>query len=108
MGKHQSKILQHLGVVAGVCDEIHLAELIDARIVQPRRKVSVGQAVKAMILNALGFSGRALYLNPRFYENRPVEVLIDEGLQAWVPVCSCIQFLWGRSRISCGISGFRT
>jgi hypothetical protein len=25
--------------------------------------------VKAMILNALGFSGRALYLNPRFYEN---------------------------------------
>jgi transposase len=80
MGKHQSKILQHLGVVAGVCDEIHLAELIDARIAQPRRKVSVGQAVKAMILNALGFSGRALYLNPRFYENRPVEVLIGEGL----------------------------
>jgi len=82
MEQHQSKLIQHLGIVAGVCDELGLAELIDERIPQPRRKVSVGQAVKAMILNALGFSGRALYLNPRFYENRPVEQLIGKGVTA--------------------------
>jgi hypothetical protein len=35
--------------------------------------------LSAMILNALGFSGRALYLTPRFYRNRPVEVLIGEN-----------------------------
>ena len=82
MEHHQSTLLQHMGIVAGVCDEIRLAALIDAHIEQPRRKVSVGQAVKAMILNALEFSGRALYLNPRFYENPPVEVLIGEGVTA--------------------------
>jgi len=79
--QQQSKLLQHLGIVAGVCNEIQLVERIDSCIAQPRRKVSVGQAVKAMILNALGFSGRALYLNPRFYENRPVESLIGEGIR---------------------------
>jgi transposase len=35
-----------------------------------------------MILNALGFSGRALYLTPRFYKSRPVDVLVGEGLTA--------------------------
>jgi hypothetical protein len=38
-----------------------LAYLIDSHIEQKRRKVSVGQAVQAMILNALGFSGHALF-----------------------------------------------
>ena len=51
-------------------------------LTKKRRKVSVGQAVQAMIVNALGFSGRALYLNTRFYESRPVEVLVGEGLSA--------------------------
>ena len=45
---------------------------------QKRRKVSVGQAVKAMISNALGLSGRALYLTKRFYASRPVDLLIGE------------------------------
>jgi len=75
-------LIQHLGLVSGVCEECRLAELIDARVSQKRRKVSVGQAVRAMILNALGFSGRALYLTPRFYANRPVDVLVGKGLQA--------------------------
>ncbi len=42
----------------------------------------MGTAVKAMIVNALGFSNKALYLTPQFYENRPVELLIAEGVQA--------------------------
>ena len=54
--KHQSKLMQHLGIVAGVCNESGLADLIDRQVAQKRRKVSVGQAVQAMILNALGFS----------------------------------------------------
>jgi len=75
-------LIQHLGLVSGICDECGLAGLIDGRIQQKRRKVSVGQAVQAMILNALGFSGRALYLTSRFYTNRPVDVLVGKGLQA--------------------------
>lgn len=78
----ENKVIQHIGIISGICDESGLVELIDEKVHQPRRGVSVGQAVKAMILNALGFSGRALYLTPRFYKNRPVDVLIGEGLSA--------------------------
>jgi transposase len=56
--------------------------LVDRHIEQKRRKVTVGQAVQAMILNALGFTGRALYLTPRFYKNRPVDLLVGEGVEA--------------------------
>ena len=80
--EHESKLIQHLGIVGGICNESRLAELIDSHIEQKRRKVSVGQAVQAMILNALGFTGRALYLTPRFYASRPVDVLVGEGLES--------------------------
>jgi transposase len=79
---HESKLIQHLGIVGGICNESRLAELIDNHIEQRRRKVSVGQAVQAMILNALGFTGRALYLTPRFYASRPVDVLVGEGIES--------------------------
>lgn len=79
---HETKLIQHLGIVSGICKECRLAELIDERITQPRRKVTVGQAVVAMILNALGLSGRALYLTKRFFVNRPVEQLIAEHISA--------------------------
>jgi len=82
MEKYESKIMQHLGIVAGVCNEIGLAETIDRLIPKPQRKVSVGKAVQAMIFNAMGFSNRALYLTPHFYDNRPVDILIGEGIQA--------------------------
>ncbi len=44
---------------------------------KPMRKVSVGHAVQAMIVNALGFTGRALYLTPRFMDHKPVDILIE-------------------------------
>ena len=80
--QHESKLIQHLGIISGICNENRLAELIDRHIEQKRRKVSVGQAVQAMIMNALGFSGRALYLTPQFYSSRPVDLLIGKGIQA--------------------------
>ena len=81
-GSQETKLIQQLGLISGICDESRLAYLIDLHIEQKRRKVSVGQAVQAMILNALGFSGHALYLTPRFYKSRPVEVLVGSGLRA--------------------------
>ena len=41
-----------------------------------------GQAVQAMVLNGLGLTGRAMYLTPEFYENKPVDVLIGEAIEA--------------------------
>ena len=70
--------LDHLGIVAGICQKIDLIKEID-RIVGPTdRKVSVGQATQAMILNALGFVGRALYLTPEFFENKDVMALVQK------------------------------
>ena len=48
--KHETKLIQHLGIVAGICKESRLAELIDGRVEQPKRHVTVGQATVAMIL----------------------------------------------------------
>ncbi len=78
----KQKQLQHLGIIAGICNEMGLINRIDKRIGKEKRKVSVGQAVQAMILNALGFSGRALYLTPEFFKNRPVDLLIGENVSA--------------------------
>jgi transposase len=74
--------LDHLGIVAGVCRHIQLMEQVDARVGPSERKVTVGEAVQAMVLNALGFASRALYLTPQFFANKPVDLLIREGLQA--------------------------
>ena len=81
---YSSKLLNHLGLVAGMCDELGLDDLVDRLIVQDgkKRMVSVGQAVKAMILNGLGFANRALYLTPRFFQDKPVERLLGEGIEA--------------------------
>jgi len=74
--------LDHLGIVAGICQAIDLIDQIDAQVPDRGRTVSVGQAVQAMVLNGLGFVGRALYLTPEFYRSKPVDLLIGEGIEA--------------------------
>lgn len=81
--KYETKRLDHLGIVAGVCKRIKLIELIDGTLPTPGgRKVSCGEATQAMVLNALGLTGRALYLMPEYLANKPVDILIREGLEA--------------------------
>ena len=80
--RYETKRIDHLGLVAGICREIDLVEEVDQRVGQGDRKVSCGQAVQAMVLNALGFVGRALYLMPDYLRNKPVDLLIDPSLRA--------------------------
>lgn len=80
--EYRTQNLDHLGIVAGVCEQIDLIGQIDARIPDTGRKVSVGQAVQAMVLNGLGLIGRALYLTPEFYEGKPVDLLIGKDIEA--------------------------
>ena len=76
---YSSKNLDHLGIVATVCKEIGLADEIDRIVgVDPRQKVTCGEAVVAMVLNAPGFVDRPLYLFPEFMETKPVEILINK------------------------------
>ncbi|PXF52670.1 MAG: hypothetical protein C4B56_04915 [Candidatus Methanophagaceae archaeon] len=63
--------------------EIGLADEINGIVgVDSRQKVTCGEAVVAMVLNALGFGDRTLYLFPEFMGTKPVEILIREGLKA--------------------------
>lgn len=82
--KYAVKDLDHLGLVAGMVDELKIVETIDAIIPQDleQRHVSVGLAVKAMILNGLGFVQRVLYMMPRFFQNKPLDRLLGAGIEA--------------------------
>jgi uncharacterized protein DUF4277 len=55
-----SQSLDHLGLVAGMYDELGIGQVLDEVIEQdPERRVAtVGQLVKAMVLNGLGFVNR--------------------------------------------------
>jgi transposase len=74
--------LDHLGIVAGVCQEIGLAAYLDALAAPHQQQVSVGTATVAMILNGLGFSNRRLYLVSQFFATKPVEHLLGPGITA--------------------------
>jgi transposase len=80
--EYQTERLDHLGIVAGVCQEAGIAEWLDKRAGEDRRSVSVGKATVAMVLNGLGFSNRRLYLVPQYFENKPVEHLLGAGITA--------------------------
>jgi transposase len=79
---YMNERLDHLGIVAGVCQEIGLAAWLDAQQPGNRQQVSVGTATVAMVLNGLGFSNRQLYLVPQFFANKPVEHLLGPGITA--------------------------
>src|SRR5215210_3741407 len=79
---HKSETLEHLGLVAGMFDELGIGDLVDEMVPQDlsQRKVSVAQALKAMVLNGLGFANRRLYLMPEFFRNKPTERLVGTGI----------------------------
>ena len=54
---YQSQILDHLGPVAGMFDELGIAAVMAKATQQDpaRRMVTAGHAVKPMVLNGLGF-----------------------------------------------------
>lgn len=75
--------LDHLGIVAGIIDEIGIAEYINEKIGRSsREKVSAGIMVKAMILNGLGFVSAPLYMFSKFFEGIATEHLLGEGITA--------------------------
>jgi len=77
----QVQDIDHLGIVAGIVDEIGLVEEIDRQIgVHPQQILSTGQVVKAMILNGLGFVSAPLYLFSAFFEGKATEHLLGPGV----------------------------
>jgi transposase len=81
---YRTQVLDHLGLVAGMFDELSIAEVIDKATQQDpaMRLVTAGQAVKAMVLNGLGFVNQQLYLVPHFFQNKPTSRLIAPAIKA--------------------------
>ena len=75
---YRSQVLDHLGLVAGMFDELGIGDALDqATHHNPEmRDLTVGEAVKAMVLNVLGCINQALSLVPRFFQKKPTYRLI--------------------------------
>ena len=74
--------LDHLGLVAGLIDEIGIVPKINQLVGEkPGEIVSPGLVVKAMIINGLGVVSAPLYLFSQFFEGKAIEHLIGAGIQ---------------------------
>jgi len=80
----ESKVINHLGLVAGMCDTLEIVSQIDNKIKQDavQRNISIGTIVKSLILNGLGFAQRSLYMVSHFFEDKPVSLLLGEGIES--------------------------
>ncbi len=79
--KIEVKTINHLGIIAGIIDEIGIVEIINEQLgVQPQEKLTSGIIVKSIILNALGFVSRPLYLFPQFFQDKATEHLFGGGI----------------------------
>jgi transposase len=76
--------LSHLGIVAGVIKKIGLIEKIEQKLIKKsnNQKISHGQSAAGMILNGLGFTQRRLYLVSSFFNNKPVDKYLGDGVKA--------------------------
>lgn len=73
--------LDHLGIVAGILDEMELVEEVNKKVgIKTKETVSPGQVMKAMILNGLGFLSAPIYLFDTFFFGKATEHLIGEGV----------------------------
>ena len=66
---YRTQVLDHLGLVAGMFEELGITEVIDRATKQDpeMRIVTAGHAVKAMVLNGLGLIKHQLSLGPHVF-----------------------------------------
>lgn len=77
------KNLDHLGLIAGIVDDLKIETIVDSLIPKDvREKISAGKIIKAIILNGLGYMSQPLYLFPEFFRDKPVEKLLGYGIKA--------------------------
>jgi Domain of unknown function (DUF4277) len=63
--------------------DLGLIAMIDRRLVPDEQEViTPGEAVAGMMLNGLGFAHRPFSLTPQFFANKPLALLLHEGIDA--------------------------
>ncbi len=74
--------ISHLGLISGLIDQLRIWECIDTCIPKTRpHHISHGLAVKALLLNCLGFTERRLHILPEFFEDIATERLLGPGVK---------------------------
>lgn len=84
-----SEQLGHLGLIAGVINELGLIERIDKRLPLNERKggiVSYGRRAAAMILNGLGFMNSRLCMTSHFFQDKPVAQMLGDEMSNIAPL----------------------
>ena len=77
------KNIDHLGIVAGLIDEIGIVKIINNKLgIDVREKISAGIVVKSILINGLGFVSRPLYLFSQFFEDKAIDKLLGEGISS--------------------------
>jgi len=59
-----------------------LMDIVNKQLSALEGSVQHGYRVCAMILNGLGFINTALYMTPRFFYDKPLDLLLGEGVTA--------------------------
>ena len=84
MSDYEIQTIDHVGLVAGFCQDVGLAEYIDNQFSEqaPNRNLSYGQCLQAMILNGLGYASQTLYLQNQFFDDKATERLFGNGIKS--------------------------
>ena len=63
-----------------MCKELNISQIVNNHIVTggDQRTLSHGDAVVAMIINGLGFTGTPLYMTPQYFEDKPIAQLLSK------------------------------
>ena len=73
------KNLNHLGIIAGIIDEIGIVKIANEQLGTDNKEiVNPGVVIKAIILNGLGFVARPLYLSPQGREIRVIKKSLEK------------------------------
>jgi transposase len=73
--------LDHLGLVAGVFDELNISEVIDEAMPKTRdHKLQHSAIIKGLVINGLGFTERRLYIYPTYFKDLALEKLFGPGI----------------------------
>lgn len=73
--------LDHLGIIAGTIDDLGLVELLDGALGSgfDGENITIGETIKGLIINGLGFSDRPISLLPQFFEQIPLKRLFQSS-----------------------------
>jgi hypothetical protein len=76
------EVLDHRGLVAGLCDELRMGDRLDRAMPHrpETRMVTMRSAVNAMVLHGRGVVNQPLDRVPRCFQNKPTPRLIAPGI----------------------------